>query len=245
MDHDEREHSGRDRSDAKRESQRASEHFKREILFGGTEKGNAGKPSKRITLGPTAPAQPLAPATERHTEPQRESGRELESRQARHLCKMMHVFENWHEMKLNVKLAALLAVDREIAILQRRPQLSGIVSYVGHPLSRGAFWPQENRLDFNRSVLRRRSPRVAIGSYLHEARHAYQFDVITRPSEHPEVSTARLLLWRSAALLYPQLSDNPTYLQRLAYALNPLEMDATAFANRMFRRIKKEMSHVF
>lgn len=242
MDHDEREHSGRGRSDTR---QRARDHFKREVLFGETEKGNAGLPSKRITLGPATPAQPLAPVTERNSEPHHESWREMEARQAKHLCEMMHVLGNWRDMKLNVRLAALMAVDHGVAVLQRRPQLNGIESYVGHPLNRGAYWPKENRIGLNRVVLRRRSPQVAIRSYLHEVRHVYQFDVITRPSEHPEVSSARMLLWKAAASLYPQIPENPTYLQRLAYELNPLEIDANAFVNRMFKRIKREMSHVF
>lgn len=244
MDHDERQPHRRDQSRARRASKRAQDHVTREVFFGEKENRDAGSPSKRVTLGPAAPAQPLAPTTERTSERPRESGREMEDRIARHLCEMVHVFQNWHEMKSNVRLAALMAVDRGIAMHQRRPQLSGIGSYVERPASRGMYWPRENRVDLNRAVLRRRSPRMAIRAYLHEVRHAYQFDVMEKPNAHPEVSAARVLLWKAAAMLYPKMSDNPTYLQMLAYELSPLEIDAQAFVNRIYRRIKKEMHHV-
>jgi hypothetical protein len=106
MDHDEREHSGRDRSDAKRESERAREHFTRDLFFGEQKKSYAGLPSNRLVLGPGDDRRALAPANEWT----REDSREMEVRQAMHLCKMSHVFEGWKHLSLNVRLAALASV---------------------------------------------------------------------------------------------------------------------------------------
>lgn len=241
MDRDKRERSGRDRN--RGTSERAREHFEREVVLGDPQR-TAGRSSKQLILGPAATSPPLTPVTERTNERPRESWREMEQRQASHVRNMLHVFENWHDMKLNVKRAAFMAVDRTLAVLQRRPQLEEISVYDGTPRERGIYWTSENRIEINRSVLRRRSPRQAIKSYLHEARHAYQFDVIRNPGNHPEVSAARVLLWKAAAHVYPNVGNSPTYLQMLAYILNPLEIDANAFAERMYRRLLPDILYV-
>lgn len=241
MNRDERERSGRGRNRGTPARTRA--HFEREVVLGDQQR-TVGRSSKRLILGPAATSPPLTPVTARTNERPRESWREMEQRQASHIRNMSHVFANWHDTKLNVRRVSFMAVDRTFAVLQRRPQLEGISVYDGPPRDRGIYWASENRIEFNRSVLRRRSPREAIKSYLHEVRHAYQFDVIRNPENHPEVSAARVLLWKAAARMYPNVGNNPTYMQAIAYTLNPLEIDARAFAARMFMRVFPGIAHV-
>lgn len=244
MDHGERERFGRDRNDAGRasEEQRALDHFKRELFFG--EHQDRGGPVPSGMFPPTAADErfPRGPAMPRTKEP-RESRNEREVREARQLCKMWHVFNHWHRMKLETKLRALMKIERELARLQGRPSVVGIRSFRGPHVNRGAYYPEKNRIALNVSVLRRRSWRMAIRVYLHEARHAYQYHVINHPNNHPEVSTARQLVWKTAARLYPSLPErNPTYLQELAYLLNFLETEARAYVNRQIKRIIKEFA---
>lgn len=241
MDHDEREHSGRDRSDAKRELERAQDHFKRDLFFGKQKKSYTGLPLNRLVLGPSDDRRALPPANERT----REDSREMEVRQAMQVCKMSHVLEGWQHMSLHVQLAALASVEREFAHLQRRPSVASIGYFWGPWSCRGAYCAEENRITLHVRLLRTGSPERAIRTYLHEARHAYQFDVIRNPTDHPEVSAAQLLLWNAAARLYPAISGNPTFLQELAYDLSFLERDASSFSRRQFKRIAEVIGHVF
>lgn len=147
----------------------------------------------------------------------------------------------WSKCYPSEKAALLDGLEDRLAAAQQRDPVP--VTPVPLPAGyRGAFDDRVPEILVNHYALdglRSPHPIEAVRTYLHEARHAYQFDVIQNPERHPEVSKATQLLWK---LYWPIKIDPATggLWHEMLYKLSPLERDARRFADEIVKAMYEQ-----
>jgi hypothetical protein len=100
--------------------------------------------------------------------------------------------ENWYSSSTTTHIDALNKMESALALQERRdpctvkeiPSDLRELGMDGEPILRGQFDPIENEILIDPLLLsNNRSPYLAMETYFHEARHAYQHFAI----EHPEI----------------------------------------------------------
>ena len=122
------------------------------------------------------------------------------------------------------------------ARIQNRP-IVDIVTFLGPPDFYGHFNPVEPRIGINIWLLLTGDTRSALQAYLHEARHAFQFDVIINPSAHSDIHPATIAKWTQASEHYVPVGPDATPAEIEGYENHVLEIDARDYVERRMKQL--------
>ncbi len=126
--------------------------------------------------------------------------------------------------------------EEVLSRVQNRPSLVPIVRLSAPPDCLGGYHPHDNLIALNTLVFYL-DPRRILEVYLHEARHGFQFHVISHPEQHPDVHPSTIAEWSRASVAYTSMTHDPTPSEVEAYFNNALEIDAHAYVERRMRQI--------
>jgi len=158
---------------------------------------------------------------------------------------MKHVeelrFDNWKESTLETKKGVLQDIEMQIAEIEHRPPCELVYEEMGDG-EFGYYDKERGVIALNETYINSDSftdYKETLDTLIHEGRHAYQEYNLNEREVHPR--SGEVDNWRinenETGYLNPQLYGFELY------RVQPLEADATAFANDIVRRFLKEYNY--
>ena len=110
----------------------------------------------------------------------------------------------------------------------------------GMPIvSRGYYSPSTNSITQNYQYTMANTSETSLKNVLHEGRHAYQWDCVKNPQNHPEVDPKQIEEWKANFDNYISASSAEDKMQ---YYMQPVEQDARGYADTEVEQYSKYQS---
>lgn len=137
-------------------------------------------------------------------------------------------YENWCKLEYTERQAVLQRVEDKIAEIEHRDPCE-IKFEVMEYGSLGFFDPENKDITINARYVASNefdSYKETLDTLIHEGRHAYQDYNMTEREVHPRGGEVNMWKWNQEEIGY----QNPNFVGFEAYAMQPVETDARAFA---------------
>lgn len=155
-----------------------------------------------------------------------------------------HYFEKlddstWQKLSYDERREVLQKVEEYEAKKTNRPSAS-FQTKDGMPIvSRGYYSPSSNSITQNYQYTMANSSEASLKNVLHEGRHAYQWDCVKKPQNHPEIDPKQIEEWKTNFDNYISASSAEDKMQ---YYMQPVEKDARGYADAEIEQYSKYQS---
>lgn len=156
---------------------------------------------------------------------QQEAQQRFEKEYAPYFAKLND--EKWSQLPLSEREEVMQKVEQFEAEQSGRPEADFQTKAAMPMNSRGYYTRNDNTITQNREYTYANSSQYALQNVLHEGRHAYQWDCVQNPQNHPEISDAQRQAWENNFNNYISPKDVE---DKSLYFNQPLEADARAYA---------------
>ena len=146
----------------------------------------------------------------------------------------------WQNLSYEERKEVLQKVEEYEAKKTHRPTAS-FQAKDGMPLaSRGYYSPSSNSITQNYQYTMANSSEASLKNVLHEGRHAYQWDCVNNPQNHPEVDSKQIEEWKNNFDNYISASNAEDIME---YYMQPVEQDARGYADAESEQYSKYRSN--
>ena len=142
----------------------------------------------------------------------------------------------WERLSYKERHEVLQKIEEYEAKSTHRP-VANFQTKDGMPMaSRGYYTCSNNTITQNYQYTMANSSQPALKNLLHEGRHAYQWDCVNNPQNHPEVSHKQIAEWKKNFDNYISAKNAEDKMQ---YFMQPVEQDARNYADARVEEYSK------
>lgn len=139
---------------------------------------------------------------------------------------------SWEKMDLNERVETLNKIEQFAAMMDKRPPAKFEIDSKMEKSRNGIYDTNQNIIVQNAESVQGNNPDKSIRDLLHEGRYAYQYDCITHPERHREVSDDQIKEWKNNFENYIVAGKNG---DRRSYHNQPVERDARRFSKENYK----------